>query len=176
LGSDPRAFSGLGDGRPPAIRQVGDPILRTVAEPVTDFGPWLGRLVAQMHTVMNTAAGVGLAANQIGVGLAVFVYQVGPYQGLVVNPTDLQLSGPTVVELEGCLSVAGLAYPTARAEQASVSGQDLAGEPISVHGQGLLARCLQHEVDHLRGGLYLDRLTGDARSEARQWLAQATTR
>lgn len=142
------------------IRLLGDPVLRTPTAPVTAFGPDLVRLVTRMTRVMKDADGVGLAANQIGVGLRVFVYDLRDGRaGHVVNPMlHVSPTARIVAELEGCLSVPGRHQPTPRAECATVRGVDLGGAPIEVSGDGLLVRCLQHEVDHLDGLLYLDRL------------------
>lgn len=142
-----------------AIRLLGDPVLRTPTVPVTAFGPDLVRLVTRMTRAMKAADGVGLAANQIGVGLRVFVYDLRDGRdGHVVNPTLHVSPGMMAEELEGCLSVPGQHHLTPRAGSATVTGVDAGGAPIEVSGDGLLARCLQHEVDHLDGLLYLDRL------------------
>lgn len=154
----------------PSVRQVGDPCLRTPAVPVTAFDTDLQRLVDRMFAAMRAADGVGLAANQIGVDKAVFVYEVGSQRGALVNPTDPELGGAVVTDTEGCLSVARLAFPVPRSDRATVHGFGPRGEPLVVSGKGLLARCLQHEVDHLRGRLYLDLLRGEHRREANRLL------
>ncbi|WP_285724249.1 peptide deformylase [Psychromicrobium xiongbiense] len=155
------------------IRLIGDPVLRTPAAPVTDFGPELEKLVADMTETMNDVAGVGLAAPQIGVSLQVFTYAIGDAQGHVINPTiinsaELQGSGA-----EGCLSVPGLGFPAPRFEHSVVRGFDLHGEPVTVEGTGYLARCLQHETDHLNGTLFIDRLEGTDRKNAMRSIRQA---
>jgi peptide deformylase len=109
---------------------------------------------------------VGLAANQIGVGLSVFVYEVDDESGVVVNPTVVDVSGELLVEDEGCLSVVGQVFDTPRHEFAVVTGFDPDGNPVEVRGEGLMARCLQHETDHLKGLLYLDHLSGRDRRAA----------
>ena len=151
------------------IRQVGDPVLATACAPVERFDGEdgeLGALVRTMFASMYAAEGVGLAANQIGVGLRVFVYDCpdasGDHQvGVVVNPV-LQLPAVDERQLddayEGCLSVAGQRAALARPDHAVVTGFDVRGEPVTVTGTGILARCLQHETDHLNGMLYIDRL------------------
>jgi peptide deformylase len=121
------------------------------------------------------AEGVGLAANQIGVDLRVFVYDCpdaegGWHIGTVVNPT-VRASEAVEDGDEGCLSVPGERFLTARGARATVTGFDLGGAPITLHGTGTLARCFQHETDHLDGLLYLDRLTGETADEAKQMLA-----
>ncbi|MGG5751375.1 peptide deformylase [Zafaria sp. Z1313] len=148
------------------IRIVGDPVLRTPAEEVTEFGPGLARLVGDMLETMDDVDGAGLAAPQIGVALRVFTYRIGEERGYVVNPVlevsdELQEPGG-----EGCLSVPGLGYTTPRRRWARVTGVDVDGAPVVVEGEGLLARCLQHETDHLDGRLYIDRLTGGDKKDA----------
>lgn len=162
------------------IRVVGDPVLHTPTTPVTDFGPTLYPLVQDMLDTMAAAEGVGLAANQIGVDLRLFVYdcpddQGMQYRGVVVNPV-LETNGvPETMpdpddDWEGCLSVPGESFPTGRAPWARVTGTDLDGAPVIVEGTGLLARCLQHETDHLDGLLYLDRLVGRYARDAKKML------
>lgn len=152
------------------LRLVGDPVLRTPTAMVTAFDPRLRDLVARMFALMRAADGVGLAANQIGVGLRVFVYDLRDgIAGHVVNPTlRIPDDSPWEEALEGCLSVPGRHHPTRRASYAVVEGFDEDGTPTRVEGDGLLARCLQHEVDHLDGLLYLERLDPDTRRQALQ--------
>jgi peptide deformylase len=108
----------------------------------------------------------GLAAPQIGVGVRAFSYNIDGEIGHMVNPTIVALSEETQDGDEGCLSVPGIWAPTVRAMHAVVEGFDVDGKPLRLEGEGLMARCLQHEVDHLDGKLFLDRLTGDARKSA----------
>ncbi|TDK27838.1 peptide deformylase [Arthrobacter crusticola] len=157
-----------------SIRIIGDPILRTPAATVTNFGPELEKLVADMTETMLDVQGVGLAAPQIGVGLSVFTYSIDGFEGHVVNPVlevgeTLQQDGA----VEGCLSVPGLGNFLERAEWARVRGQDAHGEPVEVEGTGMLARCLQHETDHLRGTLYIDRLRGEEKKVAMRAIRSA---
>jgi len=153
--------------------QVGDPVLAMVCEPITEFDAALATLVADMFASMYAADGVGLAANQIGVAAAVFVYDCPDadevrQRGVVCNPKLLDLPS-TERQLdedqEGCLSVKGQFSLLARPDFAVVTGQNAAGEQIRVEGDGMLARCLQHETDHLNGMLYIDRLTAKARKK-----------
>ena len=148
------------------IREVGDPVLRTPADPVTSFDRELAALVRDLLETVDHPGRAGLAAPQIGVGLRAFSYNVDGVIGHVVNPTIVELSEETQDGDEGCLSVPGIWAPTVRAMHAAVEGVDVHGEPVRVEGSGLMARCLQHEVDHLDGKLFLDRLTGDARKTA----------
>jgi peptide deformylase len=139
------------------IRLFGDPVLRTSADPVTSFDAELRKLVQDLTDTMMDAPGVGLAAPQIGVGLRVFTYCVDDVVGHLINP-ELRLSDDVEVDDEGCLSFPGLAYPTSRSHGVVATGFDMHGEPVIVEGSGLLARCVQHETDHLDGVLFIDRL------------------
>ncbi len=150
---------------------LGDPLLHRACEDVTDFGPSLARLVEDMFATMYAAQGVGLAANQIGVPLRVFVYDCPDdddvrHLGHVVNPELVEADGLTVRGPEGCLSLPGLEAGTERFDHAVVEGLTMTGEPVRIAGTGWFARCLQHECDHLEGTVYTDRLTGLRRSRA----------
>ncbi|MDO5619816.1 peptide deformylase [Kocuria sp.] len=153
------------------IRTIGDPVLRAGAQPVTTFDApgrtELQNLVDDMVETMHDVQGVGLAAPQIGVSLRVFVYDVAGHRGHVINPV-LTVGDQPQEGSEGCLSVPGMGHPTPRAQYAKVTGRDVNGEPLEVEGDGLLARCLQHETDHLEGKLYVDRLEGAAKKQAMQ--------
>jgi peptide deformylase len=139
------------------IRVFGDPVLRTPADPVTSFDAELRKLVKDLTETMMEAPGVGLAAPQIGVGLRVFTYNIDDVIGHLINPV-IGLSGDVVVDDEGCLSFPGLSYPTARSFGVVATGVDMHGEPVTLEGTGQLARCVQHETDHLDGVLFIDRL------------------
>ncbi|GAA0391085.1 peptide deformylase [Acrocarpospora corrugata] len=158
------------------IRYLGDPVLRTPAEPVTEFDRDLRRLIDEMFATMYLADGVGLAGPQIGVPRRLFVYEISNRKGHVVNPELIVDDPAEVVEEEGCLSVPGretgkpLYAPTPRAAGVTVRGQDQLGRPVSITARGMLARCFQHEFDHLDGRLYVDRLPKDA---ARKIMQQA---
>ena len=132
-------------------------MLRTQADPVRDFDAELRRLVRDLTDTMLDAPGVGLAAPQLGVGLRVFTYHVDGALGHLINPT-LDLSGEQETDDEGCLSFPGLVYPTKRAYGAVARGFNMHGEPVTLEGTGQLARCVQHETDHLDGVLFIDRL------------------
>ncbi|GAA0511139.1 peptide deformylase [Saccharopolyspora subtropica] len=152
------------------IRIVGDPVLHNPTRPVERFDDTLRTLVEDMFETMAAANGVGLAANQIGVDLRVFVYDCPDdegvqHRGVVVNPRLETSAIPETMpdpdeDWEGCLSVPGESYPTGRASWAKVTGSDVDGNPVEVEGTGFFARCLQHETDHLDGYLYLNRLVG----------------
>ncbi|WP_104524749.1 peptide deformylase [Blastococcus atacamensis] len=148
------------------IREVGDPVLRTPADEVRSFDRDLAALVRDLLETVDHPGRAGLAATQIGVGLRAFSYNVDGVIGHVVNPRIVELSEEIQDGDEGCLSVPGIWAPTVRAMHAVVEGVDVHGKPVRVEGSGLMARCLQHEVDHLDGKLFLDRLTGEARKSA----------
>ena len=139
------------------IRLFGDPVLRTPAEPVRDFDAELRRLVKDLTETMMDAPGVGLAAPPIGGGLRVCTSYVDDELGHLINPS-LDLSAAQEVDDEGCLSFPGLAYPTSRSLAVVATGFNMHGEPVTLEGTGHLARCVQHEADHLDGVLFIDRL------------------
>jgi peptide deformylase len=159
------------------IRIVGDPVLHapTTPVPVADDGSLpadLPALIATMYETMDAAHGVGLAANQIGYGLRVFVYdcaddrgQTKRRRGVVINPILETSEIPETMpdpdhDDEGCLSVPGESFPTGRAKWARVTGLDADANPVTIEGSDLFARMLQHETGHLDGFLYIDRLVG----------------
>lgn len=154
------------------IRLFGDPVLRTAAAEVTDFDKQLRVLVKDLEDTMLDAPGAGLAAPQIGVGLRVFTYWVDGVLGHLVNPV-LDLSTDEQDGPEGCLSIPGLAFETKRALSVVATGQDMHGEPVVLEGTELLARCVQHETDHLDGILFVDRLDPEARREAMRAIREA---
>ncbi len=148
------------------IRLFGDPVLRSPADPVVDFDRELRALVKNMTDTLLDAGGAGLAAPQVGVGLRVFVFDVDDVLGHIINPVltfpdDEEQEGP-----EGCLSVPGLFYDTKRRLNAVATGLNTYGDPMQVVGSGMMARCVQHETDHLDGVLFLDRLDVDTRKVA----------
>jgi peptide deformylase len=160
------------------IRLFGDPVLTTPASSVTDFDKELRTLVSDLLDTMHEAPGVGLAAPQIGVSLRVFVWDLGDQVGHLINPT-LDLSSEMQDGEEGCLSFPGLSYETPRAFRAVAKGFNMHGEPVLIEGTELLARCLQHETDHLDGIVFIDRLLSEERKQAMadirnsEWFGQA---
>jgi peptide deformylase len=162
------------------IRFFGDPVLRTPAQPVVDFDKELRNLVADLTETMIDAPGAGLAAPQIGVSLRVFVWHVDDEFGHLVNPT-LTLSEELQDGEEGCLSFPELRYDTPRALRAVAKGMNMHGEPITVEGTEFLARALQHEVDHLDGILFIDRMPDELRKLAMkeirgsEWFLEASS-
>jgi len=158
----------LPDGTVRRITVIGEDVLHRKCRPVTEFGtPELKALIDDMVVTLEVAEGVGLAANQIGVDLAVFIYDLTDDEGVrhvghVCNPVldDLTPDQRHLVDAtEGCLSVPGPYKTVARPDYAVVRGQDINGNAVVVEGHDYFARCLQHETDHLYGQLYVDRLT-----------------
>ncbi|KUO08341.1 peptide deformylase [Streptomyces sp. DSM 15324] len=152
-------------GRVRPLTLLGDPVLAQPCREVTDFGPGLAGLVEDMFATMYAAEGVGLAANQVGEALRVFVYDCPDdddvrHLGHVVNPRLVEADGIVLRGPEGCLSLPGLEAGTERYDHAVVEGLTVTGEPVTVHGTGFFARCLQHECDHLEGMVYADRVEG----------------
>ena len=148
------------------IRELGDPVLRTPADEVRAFDRELAALVRDLEETVDHPGRAGLAAPQIGVGARVFSYNVDGEIGHLVNPRVVELSEETQDGDEGCLSIPGIWAPTVRAMHAVVEGFDVHSAPLRLEGTGLMARALQHEVDHLDGKVFLDRLTGEARKAA----------
>ena len=173
------------------ITVIGHRALHQPTKKVREVTDEIRTLVADMVDTMEAAEGVGLAANQVGVRWRVFVYDCpvpdGPNaRGVVINPVLERLGVPEPLDEEedgeGCLSVPGEWFPLARFPRARVTGTDLDGNEVVVEGDGLLARCLQHETDHLDGYLYVDRLTGPWKRVAREavkdrgWADEGVTR
>jgi peptide deformylase len=161
------------------IRQYPDPVLRMQAREVETFDGDLARLVERMRGLMKDAAGVGLAATQVGVLRRVFVFQlVAPSKeeeeeddveeelAVVVNPSIVEQSEETEIDDEGCLSLQGVLVPVERSARLTVEGVDEQGKPVCYELEELPARVVQHELDHLDGTLILDRTTVEARREA----------
>lgn len=169
------------------IRIVGDPVLHAAADPVpvADDGSLpddLAQLISDMFETMDAANGVGLAANQVGAPLRLFVYdcaeergRTARRRGVVINPVLETSEVPETMpdpenDDEGCLSVPGESFPTGRADWARVTGLDADGTPVTIEGTDLFARMLQHETGHLDGLLYLDRLVGRYARSAKRML------
>lgn len=177
-----RAYRERGTARP--ITVVGNPVLHKECQDVTEFDDKLAALIDDMFASQKAAEGVGLAANQIGVDLKVFVYDCPDddgvrHVGVVCNPVLDELPADRRVlddSNEGCLSVPTAYAALARPDYAVVRGQDAQGKPIAVQGTGYFARCLQHETDHLYGRLYIDRLSKRDRKDALRQMAEGTPR
>jgi peptide deformylase len=147
------------------IRTFGDPVLKSEAAPVTDVDGKLVRLVDEMFQVMYEAPGIGLAAPQIGVQKQLFVYDIGDGPVTLVNPVIVESRGEWVYE-EGCLSIPGLYVEMLRPKEVLLRAHDLDGNELEVEADELLARLLQHELDHLHGVLMFDRMTPEQRRAA----------
>ena len=147
------------------IRLFGDPVLRTPAEPVTDFDDEVRRLVADLEDTVREPGRAGVAAPQIGVSLRAFSYNVAGQVGHLINPVLSGFDGEQDDE-EACLSLPGMGFATPRSWAVTATGFDRHGEPVTIEATGFLARALQHETDHLDGKLYIDTLTGDTRRQA----------
>jgi peptide deformylase len=155
------------------IRLMGDPVLRTPAAPVVDFDAELRQLVAELPDTTHTAGGAGLAAPQIGVGLRVFTWYVDGEVGHLVNPEVTPLGEETEEAEEGCLSIPGYRFDCRRHLHVAATGWNMHGELVRVEGSHMLARAVQHEVDHLDGVLFVDRLDPRARAAALAVLQEA---
>jgi peptide deformylase len=158
------------------IRLYGDPVLKQVSAPVTRFDAELARFGDDLLETMREAHGAGLAAPQVGVLKRMFAYDVGvdeetgehPF-GVLVNPVITRSEGEQTGE-EGCLSFPGLYYACTRAQSVTVAANDVHGQRLELDGEGVLARCFQHEIDHLDGVLFIERLSrGDRKRALKQW-------
>ena len=149
------------------IRIIGDPVLRTECDWITDIDDSVRALVEDLLETVDEDGRAGLAANQIGVGLRAFSWNIDGEIGYILNPKIVELSKDEYQDGdEGCLSVPGLWFPTERAWYARAQGTDLDGKEVVIEGEELMARCIQHECDHLEGHLYLDRLDRKNRAKA----------
>lgn len=163
------------------VRLFGDPVLRTPATPVVDFDKELRGLVKDLWDTMSAQGGAGLAAPQIGVGLRVFTYRCDGFSGHLINPTFDVIGEEFQDGPEGCLSIPGMSWSCRRHLHVVANGWNEHGDPITVEGTELLARCVQHETDHLDGVLFVDRLDEATRRTAMRairesaWFARDTT-
>jgi peptide deformylase len=143
-----------------SVRKYGDPVLRRRAKPVEAVTPEVKRIIADMVDTMYDEVGLGLAAPQVGISLRLMVV-VGDDEGrearALINPVIAEQGGEIVAE-EGCLSIPGIFAPVRRAEWVRPEAQDELGRPVSITARGLRARVFQHEMDHLDGVLFIDRL------------------
>ena len=149
----------------------GDPVLRKVAEEITDVDGKLVKLAEDMLETMYAEPGIGLAAPQVGVGRRLFVYDVGDGPETIVNPVISESRGEWVYE-EGCLSVPGLYWEIVRPKEIHLTGYDLDGNEISLEADELLARLFQHELDHLDGVMLIDHLDDETRRAAMRTLRE----
>jgi peptide deformylase len=155
------------------IRLFGDPVLRSVCDPIRLGDPRAATLVEDLLDGVREPGRAGLAANQIGVGLRAFSFNVDDVVGYVINPEIVEVSGePSLVD-EGCLSVPGFFFPRLRYPYAKVRGVDLEGNAVEFEGTGTMAQALQHEVDHLDGHLFIEGLEPPVKKEAMRVIRQA---
>ena len=159
------------------VRLFGDPVLNTRADEVTEFDESLKTLVADMLETMDHHDGVGLAANQVGITRRVFVFdcshETPGSRGHIINPVWEAIGEDTQVGAEGCLSIPNVIKDTERHNAVRVTGVDVEGNPVELEASGLLARCIQHETDHLDGVLFLKRLSPELRKEAMSEIRQS---
>jgi len=148
------------------IRQYPDSVLRMKAPPVEEFDDDLKRLATRLGELMKDAAGVGLAATQVGVLRRVFVFAREEEVAVLVNPEIVRRGDETEVDDEGCLSIQGVTMPVERSTSVRIEGRDANGEQVAYDLEGTPARIVQHELDHLDGTMILDRTTPEARREA----------
>ena len=148
------------------IRKFGDPVLRERAREVEEVSDLHRKLAKDMLETMRLAPGVGLAGNQVGVLHRIFVWEVEEEHGAFINPVITDRSEETFTDEEGCLSMPGLIYPVERSTRVTVEGLDENGIPIKVEAEDFKARVFQHEIDHLDGVLFTDRLPEDLRKDA----------
>jgi len=155
------------------IRRFGDPILRSPGLPVVEFDSRLRTLAADMHETMAAAPGVGLAAPQVGVPRRLFTFDSGEESGSYANPEIVWRSDETQDGEEGCLSIPGVYFPVVRAMKVRIRAQELDGSPVEREAEAFLARIFQHEIDHLDGVLFVDRLEAEHRREAMRAIRDA---
>lgn len=155
------------------IRLFGDPVLRSVCDPIVAGDRRTKGLVDDLLETVSKPGRAGLAANQIGVGLRAFSYNIDGELGYILNPEIAELGGEAELVDEGCLSVPGFFFPRKRHPYARVTGIDLDGHPVELSGEGLMAQALQHEVDHLDGHLYIEGLDPETKREAMRAIRQA---
>jgi peptide deformylase len=155
------------------IRLFGDPILRSVTDPIVRFDDPTQALVRDLLDTVALPGRAGVAANQIGVGLRAFSFHVDGRIGCILNPILAEVRGDPELADEGCLSVPGFSYPRLRYPWARVTGLDQNGAPMELEGEGLLAQALQHEIGHLDGALYIEGLAPDVKRVAMREIRSA---
>jgi peptide deformylase len=155
------------------IRLFGDPVLRSACDLIAPGDPRVTGLIEDLLETVVVPGRAGLAANQIGVGLRAFSYNIDGDIGYVINPVLVETTGELELVEEGCLSVPGFYFPRKRHPYARVTGIDLEGNPIELEGEGVFAQALQHETDHLDGHLFIEGLEPEAKREAMRAIRQA---
>jgi peptide deformylase len=156
------------------IRLFGDPVLRSACDSIAPGDKRVRGLVDDLLETVAVPGRAGLAANQIGVGLRAFSYNIEGEIGYVLNPVLVETSGEAELVDEGCLSVPGFYFPRLRYPFARVTGIDLDGNPVELSGEGVMAQALQHETDHLDGHLFIEGLEPETKREAMRAIRQAS--
>jgi peptide deformylase len=156
------------------IRLFGDPVLRSVCDPITPGDPKAERLIADLIDTVKIPGRAGVAANQIGVGQRAFSFNVDGDVGYIINPVLVELSGEPELVDEGCLSVPGFYFLRKRFPFARVEGIDLDGNPVELSGFGLMGQALQHETDHLDGHLFIEGLEPAVKREAMRAIRESS--
>ena len=151
------------------VRKYGDPVLRRRAAEIKEITPELHKTIADMVDTMYDEAGIGLAAPQVGISLRLMIvgHDDKREPRPLINPVIANRGGQVTAE-EGCLSIPGVFAQITRSEWVDVEATDLEGQPVKIHGRGLLARVLQHEIDHLDGVLFIDHLDPVARDRIKR--------
>jgi peptide deformylase len=155
------------------IRLFGDPVLRSACDTITPGDKRVKALIDDLIDTVEVPGRAGVAANQIGVGLRAFSYNVDGTVGYIINPRLVETRGEPELVDEGCLSVPGFYFPRERFPYARVEGIDLQGKPVILEGEGLMAQALQHETDHLDGHLYIEGLDAETKREAMKLIRAA---
>jgi peptide deformylase len=155
------------------IRLFGDPVLRSACDPIVPGNKHVRELVDDLLETVAVPGRAGLAANQIGIALRAFSYNIDGDIGYILNPVIAEVSGEPETVDEGCLSVPGFFFPRKRYPYARVTGIDLDGNKIEISGEGIMAQALQHETDHLDGHLYIEGLEQDVKKDAMRQIRQA---
>lgn len=155
------------------IRLFGDPVLRSACDSITPADKRVAGLVEDLLETVKIPGRAGLAANQIGVGLRAFSYNIDDQVGYILNPVLVEVRGDAVLMDEGCLSVPGFYFPRLRHPWARVTGIDLDGKAVELSGEGVMAQALQHETDHLDGHLFIEGLEPETKRDAMRQIRQA---
>jgi peptide deformylase len=155
------------------IRLFGDPVLRSACDPIAPGDPRVKGLIEDLIETVEVPGRAGVAANQIGVGLRAFSYNIDGEVGYIINPVLVEVSGEPELVDEGCLSVPGFYFLRKRYPYARATGIDLDGNEIELAGEGIMAQALQHETDHLDGHLFIEGLEPETKREAMRLIRQA---
>lgn len=155
------------------IRLFGDPVLRSACDPIAPGDPRVKGLIEDLIETVEVPGRAGVAANQIGVGLRAFSYNIDGEVGYIINPVLAEVSGEPELVDEGCLSVPGFYFLRKRYPFARATGIDLDGNAVELAGEGIMAQALQHETDHLDGHLFIEGLEPETKREAMRLIRQA---